>query len=214
MPPATVDGRLSAGLLILALARRRGHRATVVAGDDPGPGRREPPGSRPRTTSQSPGSWYPNWLKLEPRRSHPSSTPEREQQRQALLKAEAYCRRLLQDPQASAEVRMTLAQVYEGLSGLYRSLGDVQKAEQASIRAVAEWQRLVVRMTIQSRPAAHRAADCSHSSIRTRVIYCLAAERVSPSAYPPAESRPCRLRCADGDQRSQVRFGELPGGDR
>ena len=68
---------------------------------------------------------------------------QREQQRQALLKAESYCRRLLQDPQASAEVRMTLAQVYEGLSGLYRSLGDLQEAEQASIRAVAEWQRLV-----------------------------------------------------------------------
>jgi tetratricopeptide (TPR) repeat protein len=67
---------------------------------------------------------------------------QRDQQRQALLKAEAYCRRMLQDPEASAEVRMTLAQVYEGLSSLYRSLGDIHEAEQAAIRAVAEWQRL------------------------------------------------------------------------
>src|SRR5262249_750477 len=68
---------------------------------------------------------------------------QREHHRTALLKAEAVSRQLLRTAESDPEVRAILAEVYEGLSGLHFSFGDVEQALRAGREAVAQWENLV-----------------------------------------------------------------------
>jgi serine/threonine protein kinase len=63
-------------------------------------------------------------------------------QREVLLKVEANCRRLLEDPETGPEVHVVLAEVYGGLSGFYAFFQDRVQGRRAATAAVGQWEAL------------------------------------------------------------------------
>jgi tetratricopeptide (TPR) repeat protein len=75
----------------------------------------------------------------------PEFDAQRQHQREALLKAEAFCRHLLEGPQATDEDRMALAEVCGQLDVLSFHFGDFSQAERAAKEAVTQWEDLARR---------------------------------------------------------------------
>jgi tetratricopeptide (TPR) repeat protein len=136
-------------------------------------------------------------------------TPEYESQlqhqREALLKAETFCRRLLQDPKiivVSDEIRRTLAEVYGELSSLHFHFGDVSQAQRAAEEAVAQWERLVggepgnpaydLGLARAHQSLGHRLQGQGHFT-RALAAYRQAHSRMQPRAPEPGTPVPADL---------------------
>jgi hypothetical protein len=63
----------------------------------------------------------------------PEFDSQRQHQRETLIRAENFCRHLLDNAPTAPEVRLTLAEVYQGLSRLHFHFGDVSRAQRAAV---------------------------------------------------------------------------------